>query len=172
MLAEDASAVFPSMKFLRDLSIRLLVTCLLPWVAWWVRRHEHLILITGRPLEPHEMNWAIKVGVHQVGRIRILRIPEIPMPAPHWIQRLGDRFSFACHAPAGMTLGHGIYVSDACADEPSLLIHEFVHVGQYERLGSLKSFLRQYLRECLTVGYESAPLEREARDRTSAILGT
>jgi len=70
-----------------------------------------------------------------------------------------------------MTLGHGVYVTDACADDPALLIHEFVHVGQYERLGSVKSFLRQYLWECLSTGYESAPLEREARERTSAILG-
>ena len=159
------------MKFLRDLSIRLLVACLLPWIAWWVRRHERLILRTGRPLGPDEMNWAIKVGANHPERIRVLHVPEIPMPVPRWMQRLGDRFSFAGHAPAGMTLGHGVYVSDLCGNDPALLIHEFVHVGQYERLGSVKSFLRQYLWECLSAGYESAPLEQEARKRTSAILG-
>lgn len=159
------------MKFLRDLSIRLLVACLLPWITWWVRRHERLILGTGRPLQSPEMDWALKVGVNQPVRVRVLSVPEIPMPVPRWIQRLGASFSFACHAPAGMTLGHGVYVSDLCGNDPALLVHEFVHVGQYERFGSVKSFLRQYLWECLSAGYESAPLEREARERTSAILG-
>ena len=160
------------MKFLRDVFLRLLVACLLPWITGWVRRHERLILRTGRPLQPPESDWAIRVGSSHPERIRVLCVPEIPMPVPHWMQRLGDRFRFACHAPAGMTLGHGIYVSDACSHDPTLLIHECVHVEQYERFGSVKSFLRQYLWECLTVGYEAAPLEREARERTSAILGT
>ena len=110
-------------------------------------------------------------GANHPERIRVLCVPEIPMPVPHWIQRLGASFSFACHAPAGMTLGHGVYVANACADDPALLIHELVHVGQYQRLGSVKSFLRRYLWECLTVGYESAPLECEARERTSRVLG-
>jgi hypothetical protein len=37
-----------------------------------------------------------------------------------------------------------------------------VHTAQYERLGGIEPFLRQYLRECLTIGYPEAPLEQEA----------
>jgi hypothetical protein len=33
---------------------------------------------------------------------------------------------------------------------------------QYERFGGVLPFLRQYLTECLTVGYPEAPLEQEA----------
>jgi hypothetical protein len=33
---------------------------------------------------------------------------------------------------------------------------------QYERLGSIEAFLRQYLHECITTGYPEAPLEQEA----------
>jgi hypothetical protein len=38
-----------------------------------------------------------------------------------------------------------------------------VHVRQYEQLGGFAPFLRQYLWECVTVGYLHAPMEREAQ---------
>ena len=41
-------------------------------------------------------------------------------------------------------------------------MHELAHVTQYDRLGGILPFLRKYLFECLTMGYESAPLELEA----------
>ena len=44
-----------------------------------------------------------------------------------------------------------------------MIAHELVHVAQYERLGGIEPFLRQYLRECLTVGYDESALENEAR---------
>jgi len=34
--------------------------------------------------------------------------------------------------------------------------------AQYERLGGIEGFLRRYLHECLTVGYNAAPMKREA----------
>jgi hypothetical protein len=43
-----------------------------------------------------------------------------------------------------------------------LVAHELAHTMQYERLGSVRAFLRQYLVECLTTGYAGAALELEA----------
>jgi hypothetical protein len=43
-----------------------------------------------------------------------------------------------------------------------LVVHELVHVAQYERSGGILPFLRRYLFECLTVGYSASPLELEA----------
>jgi len=44
-----------------------------------------------------------------------------------------------------------------------LVFHELVHTLQYERFGGFPQFLKQYLHECITVGYPEAPLEQEAR---------
>ena len=41
-------------------------------------------------------------------------------------------------------------------------MHELVHTSQYERLGGFEAFLKQYLYECITIGYPAAPLEQEA----------
>ncbi|HRJ72181.1 MAG TPA: hypothetical protein PLS03_08140 [Terrimicrobiaceae bacterium] len=43
-----------------------------------------------------------------------------------------------------------------------MIAHECVHTAQYERLGGFRPFLRQYLEECLAVGYDESPLELEA----------
>jgi hypothetical protein len=44
-----------------------------------------------------------------------------------------------------------------------LVIHELAHTRQYERLGGIRPFLREYLYECLvTPGYPFGPLEQEA----------
>jgi len=43
-----------------------------------------------------------------------------------------------------------------------LVAHELVHTAQYERCGSIAAFLRQYLHECLSIGYPDAPMEQEA----------
>ena len=36
---------------------------------------------------------------------------------------------------------------------------QLVHTAQYERFGSVAAFLRQYLHECLSIGYPDAPME-------------
>jgi len=55
-----------------------------------------------------------------------------------------------------------IFVRSDCWCERRLIAHELVHTVQYERLGGIRPFLRQYLTECLTVGYPAAPMEQEA----------
>ena len=62
----------------------------------------------------------------------------------------------------GLTLGYGVYV---CHGHGSirLLSHEFRHVYQYEHAGSIAAFLPAYLQQIVTVGYNNAPLEVDAR---------
>jgi hypothetical protein len=45
----------------------------------------------------------------------------------------------------------------------------WVHTLQYERLGGFQEFLRQYLYECITIGYPAAPLEQEAISTTARL---
>ena len=63
----------------------------------------------------------------------------------------------------GLTLGHGIYIRHGQASN-RLLSHEFRHVYQYEQAGSIAAFLSVYLQQILTVGYQLAPLEIDARE--------
>jgi hypothetical protein len=50
-----------------------------------------------------------------------------------------------------------------------LIAHELVHAAQYERLGGILPFLRQYLVECLTIGYANAPMELEAAEMAARV---
>jgi hypothetical protein len=43
-----------------------------------------------------------------------------------------------------------------------VLTHELIHTLQYERFGSVKAFITQYLKECIEVGYHQSDLEKEA----------
>ena len=71
----------------------------------------------------------------------------------------------------GLTLRYGIYIRADHWGDRRLVMHELAHTAQYERLGGFEGFLRQYLGECLTIGYPEAPLEQEARRIEREICG-
>ena len=50
-------------------------------------------------------------------------------------------------------------------------MHELAHTAQYERLGGILPFLREYLFECLTSGYSEAPMEQEANEVAARVCG-
>jgi hypothetical protein len=52
-----------------------------------------------------------------------------------------------------------------------MVVHELGHTAQYERLGGFEPFLRQYLFECITIGYPEAPMEQEVVSLTARICG-
>jgi hypothetical protein len=62
--------------------------------------------------------------------------------------------------------GHGVIVRLDCADNLRLLAHEFVHVAQYERLGT-EGFLQEYIQQIAAHGYLNAPFELEAEAKAS-----
>ena len=53
----------------------------------------------------------------------------------------------------GLTLRYGIFIRADCRGHRALVVHELGHTLQYERLGGFDAFLRQYLSECITIGY-------------------
>jgi hypothetical protein len=69
---------------------------------------------------------------------------------------------FLTPATRGLALRYGIFVRSDCWGDRALVAHELAHTAQYERLGGIQAFLRQYLTECLTVGYPEGPMEQEA----------
>lgn len=149
---------------MKSLLLELLVRTTLPLGILWVRRQEAAILRDGRPLREWERNWAQTVGVRRPEAVRILPVPRVPTPGIGLMRLLNRLFGVLTEGPTGMAVNYGIYLESSQATNPSLLVHELVHVAQFERLGGVEPFLREYLTQCVRDGYWNADLEQEARE--------
>lgn len=139
-----------------------LVKLVLPYASWWVGRQERRILRDGVALSPEEKEWATDVGVGDVDKVRLLYIRVVPLPGTPVLNFFAELFKYPL-SPIGMAAGHGIFLNKDSRNDPSLLVHELVHVAQYERHGGIRPFLDQYLDECMRDGYWNAAMEHEAR---------
>ncbi len=106
------------------------------------------------------------MGVRYPKKIRILEVESIPMPKMPLLNLAARLTGLTSESTAGMALRYGIYVRREYSGNLHLIAHECVHTGQYERKGGFSPFLRQYLAECLEVGYLNSPLECEAISRS------
>jgi hypothetical protein len=68
---------------------------------------------------------------------------------------------------AGITLGRTVFLADAAALAPALLLHESAHVDQF---GRGRAFPLQYVWESLRRGYPRNPFELEADAFAARIL--
>ena len=144
---------------------------LLPLAAGWAAEQEQRILCDGVPLSGKEVSDACAIGVHEPNRARLLQVETIPRPTQPQLRAACDAIDFLTPATRGLTLGYGIFIRSDCWRDRSLIVHELVHVTQYERFGGILPFLRSYLYECLTVGYSASPLELEAITVAARICG-
>jgi hypothetical protein len=135
---------------------------LLPLAAAWTIEEEQKILRDGVSLSEKEIGDARAIGVQSPDRVRLLQTETIPRPSQPQLKAACNAIDFLTSATRGLTLGHGIFIRSDCWRDRLLVVHELVHVAQYERSGGILPFLRRYLFECLTVGYSASPLEREA----------
>ncbi len=133
-----------------------------PATARWAADQERHILAKGQPLAREALSFALELEISDPEDIRVLEVKSIPLPAPRPLVKLAARWGLPAFEPAGMALGRGIYLLDR---DSRILRHELVHVAQYQRLGGIEPFMRQYLTECLLHGYFDAPLEVEAREK-------
>jgi len=136
---------------------------LLPLAVRWAARQERRILKDGVALTTEELNNASALGISQPERVRLLCVKRVPWPGASVLRAASETIGFHIGATCGLTLRYGIYIREDCWRHSRLIAHELVHVAQYERLGGIEPFLRQYLRECLTAGYDESALENEAR---------
>lgn len=135
---------------------------LLPLAVAWAAEQESLILAEGIPLGDAQLGDARTLGVAEPDRVRLLHVPAIPAPDDSVLAAAAEAAGLVFPTASGLTLGYGIYLRADRADDRRLLAHELVHTCQCERMGGIEPFLRQYLLECLTVGYAESPMEREA----------
>jgi hypothetical protein len=137
---------------------------LLPLAAKWASEQEESILRDGVPLSEQEIADAKAIGVREPERVRLLRVDAIPAPRHPLLRLAQAAIRLITQTPSGLTLRHGIFIRSDCWRDRSLIIHELAHTAQYERLGGIIPFLREYLFECATVGYNKSALEQEAND--------
>lgn len=134
----------------------------IPLAARWAEALEARILHEGVPLSEGERADARALGVRQPERVRLLCLASVPTPDDVTLRTAAAAVQFLTPATRGLALRYGIFVRADCWRERGLIAHELAHTEQYERLGGIEPFLRQYLGECLTLGYPAAPLEQEA----------
>jgi hypothetical protein len=135
---------------------------LLPVAAEWAAEEEQRALREGVPLSSQEMADAKGAGVLEPERVRLLRVEVVPVPTNPMLRAAAEAIHFLTPETRGLTLRYAIFVRWDCWRERPIIAHELVHTAQYERLGGILPFLRQYLSECLTIGYANAPMELEA----------
>jgi hypothetical protein len=135
---------------------------LLPLAAQWAAEQEAQVLREGEPLTEEEIVDAKAVGVREPERVRLLQVDSIPSPTHPMLKAAYDAIDFVASAPRGLTVQYGIFVRTDCRQDRHLLVHELVHISQYERLGGILPFLSGYILQCATIGYREAPLEQEA----------
>ena len=144
---------------------------LLPLACAWAEEQERIILRDGLPLTPAQAADARRIGVADPNRVRLLNVDHIPVPMNPALRAAANVTRLISPDTAGLTLRYGIFIRSDYWGNRSLVFHELVHTLQYERLGGFQQFLRQYLHECITIGYPNAPLEQEAISMTAKKQG-
>lgn len=128
----------------------------------WAEVQERRILASGFALTAMQRSDAQFMGVRYPERVRLLPVVAISRPEHPILKAAAETAQVINPFTRGLTLRYGIYLrADESADR-FLIAHELVHVGQYERMGGFQPFLRQYLHECFTIGYNVSPMELEA----------
>jgi hypothetical protein len=142
---------------------------LIPLAARWAEALETRILREGVPLTAEETADARALGVREPERVRLLSLASVPTPDDLTLRAAATALQLLTPATRGLALRYGIFIRADSWRERFLVAHELAHTEQYERLGGIEKFLRQYLTECLTVGYPAAPLEQAAIAATSRL---
>lgn len=136
---------------------------LLPRAIAWVETVAHHVLVRGRVPNGAEVLMARSVGVGCPDQIRIMCVDRLPTPDDPDLRRAALVAGLLGADGLGLTLGYAVLLGSGHEGERRLLRHEFRHVHQYERSGSLVGFLTEYLAQIVEVGYRRAPWEEDAR---------
>ncbi len=142
--------------------MRLFVIMILPFATLWAAYQERRALRLGVALSDAQLRDARELGVAFPERVRLLAVPEILLPGERVWRVVAGWLGWAHGPTAGMALRYGILIREDMWGRRRLVVHELAHTVQYERMGGLHGFLKEYLYECLALGYPAAPMEQEA----------
>jgi hypothetical protein len=137
---------------------------LAPLAYLWAKTQEDFILKHGIPLAPAQIADALRGGVRDPSRVRVLVVDRISLPDDEELAEAARRAQIITDASRGVAIGHGIIIRANCWKNRELLLHQLVHVAQCERSGGLKSFVGEYLCDRRTCpDFSVGSLEDEAR---------
>lgn len=145
-----------------QLDLQALLPRLLPRAIAWAEAVAADAAATGTALNEPDLAIASAVGVQRPENIRVLMVDRLPLPPDPELQAAAVQTGLLGPTMTGLTLGYSILI---CHGHMSrrLLSHECRHVFQYERAGSIASFLPSYLGSIVQVGYWNCPFEQDAR---------
>jgi len=135
---------------------------LIPKVCEWLEFQENNIISIGRDLTPEELAIAKRIGIKNYDIIRVYESSVVSNPSDIVLNELGKQIGLISTNTSGICFRYGIFIYENASDKKAVLTHELIHTLQYERFGSIKAFITQYLKECLEVGYHQSDLEKEA----------
>jgi len=137
---------------------------LLPLAYQWTKAQEEFVLVHGTSLSPQHMADARLAGVRDCERIRILVVDRIPLPEDGELAEAARSARIITEDTRCVGFGHAIIIrADAWGDR-ELLLHNLVHIAQYERSGGLEPWVRQYLVDRQnSATFSVGSLEDEAR---------
>ena len=137
---------------------------LVPRAITWAIAQAELALSRGSALDESQQRLARAVGVGDAHRIRLAVVDPMPMPDDPLLRAAALQSGLLGPDMIGLTLGYAVLVRRGHESDTRLLRHEFRHVYQYERAGSIAAFLPNYLAEIVQFGYTYAPSEVDARN--------
>lgn len=135
----------------------------------WAEVQERRILEAGVPLTSEQASDARIIGVKHPERVRLLPVVAISRPGHPVLRAAAEVAQVINPFTRGLTLRYGIYLRDDESDDRFLVAHELAHTAQYERMGGIEPFLRQYLHECFTIGYYASPMGQEAIQKADSL---
>ncbi|HTV47001.1 MAG TPA: hypothetical protein VMG59_01025 [Phycisphaerae bacterium] len=148
--------------------LKSLMPIIMPPMTAWAQRMEREIFSYGKALSDSEISDAIELGVMNPERVRYMIVDEIPLPAEE-LAALAQQAGIIDADTEGMAYRYGIFIRSDVKDKRLRLLHELVHVAQYERLGEIRNFIREYVTACLDHGYAKSPFEIEARQKSQKL---
>jgi hypothetical protein len=143
-------------------SLLTTLTVLLPIACAWAEKEEGIILEQGTPLNEGQLADARRAGVALPEKIRVMRVETLPQPENEDVMFIAKQIGLFSPQSTSFAVGYGVCVRFGFWENRLALVHECVHVGQYERLNGIRPFLNEYLRECVEPGYPFGRLEQEA----------
>lgn len=142
---------------------------LLPLACEWAEKQLENILQNGISLTDSQLQDARLIPVTSPEKVRLLKVDQIPWPDNPMLLAFGQQAGFFTDDTEGLAIGYGIFIRSNRWEDRYLIVHELVHVSQYERLGGISQFIEQYVTEYLSDGYDDGPLESEARETAMRI---
>ena len=99
---------------------------ILPLAVRWAEAKEKVILSHGTALSPQYVQDAKSVGVKYPERVRVYKVPQIPIPKHPILKAAADATQLITPATIGISIGYGIFIHDNYSDDRYTIVHELV----------------------------------------------